>query len=459
MDVTVDDAGVCKRKLTITVSREDVDKKLDERFTELQREAQVPGFRPGHAPRRLVEKRFREAVTEEVRTALAAESFENALKEQKLDVIGEPELGPDAIQMPDDGPLTLTVELEVRPEFELPDYVGIPIDVEHKTVDEKEVDQAIEHAREENAPLELVPEGKGAEKKDYVAADLVIQVGEEKIVDRQDVRFQVDEIVVEGIPLAEVPKILKGAKVGETKTATVKVPDDATREDLRGKDAEVSITVGELRRAAALDDEGLLKAIGYESMDTLKGSLHRQLEGQADLDYRRQQEEAVRAWLLEHAPMDLPEDLAKRHADRLLNRTLVNLQYRGVPVEQIEGRLDEIRNASAAKSARELKLTFILDRIAGKENIEVTDAEVDARVRFIAAQYGRRADRVREDMQAKGTLESLHGQVQEDKVIRMLLEKAKIAGEPEKPAEPPADPETPQEATEPQAESGEPETT
>ncbi len=459
MDVTVGDGGVCKKKLTITIPREDVDKKLDERFTELQREAQVPGFRPGHAPRRLVEKRFREAVTEEVRTALAAESFQKALEEQKLDVIGEPDLGPDAIQMPDDGPMTLTVELEVRPEFEVPDYAGIPIDVERKPVDEKDVEHAIEHAREEHAPLELVPEGKGAKKKDYVAADLVIRAGEEKVVDRQDARFQVDEIVVEGIPLADVPKILKGAKVGETKTAAVKIPDDAAREDLRGKEAEVRITVRELRRPVDLDDEGLLKAVGYESMDALKGSIRRQLEGQADLDYRRRQEEAVRAWLLEHAPMELPEDLAKRHADRLLGRTLVNLQYRGVPVGEIEKRLDEIRSASAAQSARDLKLTFILDRIASKEKVEVTDAEVDARVRFIAAQYGRRADRVREDMQAKGTLESLRGQIQEDKVIRMLLDKAKVAGEPEKPAPPAADSQNTHGASEPQAKPDAPETT
>jgi trigger factor len=157
--------------------------------------------------------------------------------------------------------------------------------------------------------------------------------------------------------------------------------------------------------------------------------------------------------------MELPEDLAKRHADRLLGRTLVNLQYRGAPVAEIENRLDEIRSASAAQSARDLKLTFILDRIASKEKVEVTDAEVDARVRFIAAQYGRRADRVREDMQAKGTLESLRGQIQEDKVIRMLLDKAKVAGEPEKPAASAADAQKPQEASEPQAQSDAPETT
>jgi len=459
MDVNVTDTGVCKKKVTITIPREDVDKKLDERYTELQREALVPGFRPGHAPRRLVEKRFHEAVVEEARTALAAEAFQKAIEEKKLDIIGDPDLDPEAIQMPDDGPMTFSVELEVRPEFTVPDYQGIPVDVTRTAVDDKAVDEAIEHAREEHAPLELMPEDKGAKKKDYVSADLKIQVGDLTVVDRQDARFVIDEIVVEGIPLPDVPKMLKGAKVGEAKTATVKVPDDATREDLRGKDAEVGITIRELRRPGALADAGLLKAVGYESMDALKASLRRQLESQAELDLRRRQEEAVRTWLLENVPMDLPEDLAKRHADRLLGRTLVNLQYRGVPASEIEKRLDEIRSASVTQSARELKLTFVLDRIASQEKVEVTDAEVDARIRFIAAQYGRRADRVREDMQAKGTLESLRGQIQEDKVLRLLLDKAKISGETETPAAADAAEKKPKKSSKAKAAPDAPETT
>ena len=128
-------------------------------------------------------------------------------------------------------------------------------------------------------------------------------------------------------------------------------------------------------------------------------------------------------------PFDLPDALTKRHASRLLSRQLVDLQYRGIPAQEIESRLDEIRGASDDQAARDLKLHFILDAIAQKEKVEATDAEVNARVRFIAAQYRRKEERLREEMTSAGTLESLRSQILEDKVLRMLLDKATGAGD------------------------------
>ncbi|MCX5648911.1 MAG: hypothetical protein NTX40_07435, partial [Planctomycetota bacterium] len=125
----------------------------------------------------------------------------------------------------------------------------------------------------------------------------------------------------------------------------------------------------------------------------------------------------------------LPEGLAQRHAERLFVRHIVNLRYRGVPAEEIEKQREELRSSASANAARELKLFFILDAIAQKEKIEATDAEVDARLRFIAAQYGRRDDHIREEMQERGTLDSLRSQIRDDKVMRLLLERALAKGD------------------------------
>jgi len=105
----------------------------------------------------------------------------------------------------------------------------------------------------------------------------------------------------------------------------------------------------------------------------------------------------------------------------------MNLQSRGIPVDEIEKRLGEIRNATTEEADRDLKLHFILDAIAKKEKMEVTDAEVDARVQMIAMQYGRKTDRVHEEMEQQGTLDSLRQQILEDKVVRALLEKAEVS--------------------------------
>lgn len=437
MDVTVETVAVCKKKLSITIPREEIDQKFNERFTELEREAIVPGFRPGHAPRRLVEKRFRDAVAEEVRLTLVSEGFKKAIEEQELDVIGEPDIDADKIELPDEGEMTFSIELEVRPEFDLPDdYSRVPLEgVERPEVNDQSAEEALERLREQHGRIEPVEEGGEATENDLVTCDLTVQSGDVMVVDRQNVRLPVAQIAVEGIRLESLPELLKGAKVGETKTAKITIGEEAENEDVRGSEAELRVKIGAIARVILPDDEALLQAADYEDMDVLKAALRRQQEAQSDTAYRRAQEKAVQDWMLENVTFDLPEDLVKRHANRLLQRQLVNLQYRGIPVEEIEGRLEDIRNASTERAARDLRLHFILGAVAKKENIEATDTEVDARVRFIAAQYKRKEDRIREEMAAEGTLDSLRGQILEDKVLRMLLDKATDAGQADTKAE------------------------
>ena len=429
MQVAVEDVGVCKKKLSITIPREAIDRKFEERFAELEREAQVPGFRPGHAPRRLVEKRFRRAVAEEVRVGLVSETLSKALEQEKLDVIGEPDIDPESVELPDDGPMTFSLELEVRPEFVLPDYAGIPVDVERHEVADKDVEQALERLREMHGSLKAVRKGSKAKKGDVVTGVLSLKVGDVTVVDGEEARLPVAAVSVQGVPVPTLPDVLEGAKAGETKTGTFTVGDDAQKEDLRGKEAEIAIQVKEISRPTPADDKRLLEQTAYETIEALQEGLKRQLENQNESAYREAQEGAVREWLLKHAPFELPEGLAQRHAERLFVRHIVNLRYRGVPAEEIKKQREELRSSASANAARELKLFFILDAIAQKEKIEATDAEVDARLRFIAAQYGRRDDHIREEMQERGTLDSLRSQIRDDKVMRLLLEKALVKGD------------------------------
>ena len=439
MEVKVEALAACKKRLSITIPPEDIKAKFEERYTELEREAQVPGFRPGRAPRRLVEKRFHETVTDEVRAKLVAEAFEKAVKEQSLDVIGDPEIDPEKIQMPDGGSLTFSIDLEVRPEFELPDYTGIPVSVERPVVTDAGVAQMLERVRESYGRLDPVPAEEAVKDNDLVVGDLTIQAGETMVVDRQNVRLPVAAIAVEGIRLENLPEILKGAKAGDTRSARITIPGDVEREEVRGKEAEVRLKIGSVSRVSLPDNLALLKAMDYEDMGSLRAGLRRQLESQSEAAYSRAQEEAVQQWLLERIPFELPADLAARHASRLLQRRMVDLQYRGIPVGEIEKRLGEIKHATTEEAVRDLKLLFILDVIAKKEKVEVTDAEVDARVKMIAMQYKRREDRLREEMQEQGTLDSLRTQILEDKVVRLLLEKAKITTPEPKPEEKPAE--------------------
>jgi trigger factor len=453
MDVKVEDLAACKKRLSITISREEIKAKMNERFIELEREAQVPGFRPGRAPRRLLEKRFHDAVKDETGAKLLSESFAKAIEEQKLEVIGEPDVDPEKIKIPDDGPLTFSIDLEVRPAFDVPDYLGIPVNVEPPAVTDADEARALDRLRESHGRLLEVPAGAEAKANDIVTGDLAVQVaagdstgraGDQLILDRPNARVPVAPIAVEGIPLEKFAEFLTGAKVGETRSVKITIGPAAEKEDLRGKEAEVRIKVNKIERVALPDDAQLLAMTDHADLDALKRTVRRELDGRSDQAFRERQERAVQDWLLEQVKFDLPEELAKRHANSLLQRTVTGLQYRGAAVDEIEKRLEEIRGASTERAARELRLLFILDAIGKKEKIEATDQELDARVRFMAAQHGRRDDRLREEMEAEGTLDNLRGQIRDDKVVRFLLEKAKIAGQPPAEAPPAAPaPETP----------------
>ncbi len=437
MDVNVETIATCKKRLSITIPREEIDAKFDDRFSELEREAFVPGFRPGHAPRRLVERRFREAVTEEVRAKLVSEALEKALKEQELDIVGEPDIDPEKIELPDEGEMTFSLDLEVRPEFDLPhDYSRIPVDeVERPEVTDETVTQALERLREQQGSLEPVGAGEGAQERDLVVADLTIQAGDTMVVDRQNVRLPVREVAIEGIRLAELPDLLTGAKAGETTETKITIGEEAEAEDVRGQEADLTVKVNEVQRLRLPDDEALLEATGQEDMASLRATIRRRQEARSEAQFREAREEAVRDWLLQTIQFDLPEDLVNRHSNRLLQRRLTSMQYRGVPADEVEQHMDEIAGATGEEAARDLRLHFILDAIAKQEGIEVADAEVDARVRFMAVQYGRKADRLREEMEASGHLDSLRAQILEDKVIRTLLDRATGEAAPEAPAD------------------------
>jgi trigger factor len=453
MEVKVEDLAACKKRLSITISREEIEAKMNERFIELEREAQVPGFRPGRAPRRLVEKRFHDAVKDETGAKLLSDAFAKAVEEQKLEVIGEPDIDPEKIKIPDDGPLTFSIDLEVRPAFDVPDYIGIPVNVEPLAVTDADEARSLDRLRESHGHLQEVPAGAEAKANDIVTGDLAVQLaasdstgraGDQLILDRPNARVPVAPIAVEGIPLEKFAELLAGAKVGDNRSAKITIGPAAEKEDLRGKEAEVRIKVNKIERIALPDDAQLLQMTDHKDMDALKRTVRRELDGRSDQAFHERQERAVEDWLLEQVKFDLPEELAKRHANSLLQRTVTGLQYRGAAVDEIEKRLEEIRGANTERAARELRLLFILDAIGKKEKIEATDQELDARVRFMAAQHGRRDDRLREEMEAQGTLDNLRGQIRDDKVTRFLLAKAKIAGQPpaETPPAPPA-PETP----------------
>ncbi len=170
LDVKIDARSACERHITVAVAREDIDRYFDKEYSELMPTAQVPGFRPGHAPRKLIEHRFHKDVAQRVKSALLMDSLTQIHEEQDLSAISEPDLDLDAVEVPEQGPLCFEFDLEVRPEFALPKWKGLKIQKPSREFTAEDIDQALERLLANRG--RLVPHDGPAAPGDYISTNL-----------------------------------------------------------------------------------------------------------------------------------------------------------------------------------------------------------------------------------------------------------------------------------------------
>jgi trigger factor len=434
MQVNIEEIGPCKKKLTVEVPSERVQEKLEESYRELDKTAQVPGFRAGHAPRKLIENRFGKAVTEDVKNSLIGATYDEAIKEHKIRPLGPPEIDEDAIEFDVTKGLKYTFTQEVAPEFALPTYKGVELDKPSTEVTEEELTRAIDNLRKRNAVIE--PTTEPAAEGDAPVVDCVITCEGEEIQRVEDQQFSMSEDNWLGGLDREFWKKLVGKKAGEAASGEVTLPKSYQKEAYREKPATITITIKDVKRPRLPElDEEFAKDMLFESLEDLKKEVKERLaaakEQQAHAELARQATEK----LVGAVQFELPEEILKRQTERLALRQKMNLAYRGVPMDEIEKVAEDIAKHSAEQSERDLRASFVLGRIADEEKIEVTDNELEAHVAELARARGQRAAQMHETLSKEGQLETLRAQMVDDKVIDMVIREAKITETVEKPQE------------------------
>ncbi len=431
--VTVEDAGPARKRLKIEVPAERVVAKLEDNFGSLREEAQVPGFRQGRTPRKLLEKRFGREVRAEACNQLVGEGYTHAIEKHELRVLGEPEFKElENIKLPDSGSLSFEVEIEVVPEVTLPDLKGFEVKKPLIEVGEDKIDAEVNRFCEMYGRFEPVDSAKA---RDYITADVVVREaggsealaeypGTQALVPGEERKFKG---AVAGILVEDLGKSLDGQKAGAKVVVKAKGPAQHEDEKLRDKDLEIELSLSRIERLTPLKPEQLGEQMGLAGVDELRGQVKERLEGQATITQQQAMAQQIGEALVDQVKMEaLPENLSARQADRALQNRAMELMYRGVQPDEIEQQLAELRASSQEQAQRELKRLFVLDAAARSLEIEVSEAEVNGRIVQIAAQQGKRPERVREELSRNGQIESLFIQVREEKTLGRLLEDAKV---------------------------------
>jgi len=454
IDVKVADIGTLRKSLTVTVPAERVAEERARQYDDILSEAVIPGFRRGRAPRALVEKRFGAEIGDQVLSKLVSNSCMAALDKEQIKSLGDPQFrikveparregARDAgaapqerllditealahLKLPESGPLTFTCEVEVKPAFDLPALEGIPVKRPKVKITEEDVTNQINRIRAISG--ELVPVADGAvETDDMVIADVTISVGGAVVLKKENETLFARPRLVAGVRIEKLGDLLKGACVGDTRQTDVTLPDDFEPAEPRGKMAAIEFKIHDIKRLKLPPlDEAALKEMGFDSEKEYRDHVRHNMEHRLDGEIKNGMRGQVHRYLLENTKLDLPEGLSARQVERAVIRRVLDLRRRGVPQAEIEKHADELSTSARDQAITELKLFFILEKIAEERKIEISEEDINGQIAAIAQHYGRRFDRVRDELAADGGLETLYLRTRDDKCVDTLLEQAKI---------------------------------
>ena len=434
LEVDIASPSACERHVTVTVSRDDIDRYLDDAYSELMSTATVPGFRVGRAPRKLVENRYKKEIGEQIKGTLLMDSLSQISEEQSFTAISEPDLNLDAIEVPSEGPMTFEFNIEVRPEFDLPKWRGLKLTRPVREFTEEDVQEQLEKMLTRFG--QLTPHDGAATDGDYLTTHIVtshdgsvVQEDEERVLRiRPELSFRDGQI-------DDFGKLAEGAKAGDKFSSSLELTKDAPNEDLRSKKVDVEFEVLDVKRLKLPElTEDFLKEMGdFESEEKLREAIQADLNRQLEYEQRQKIRDQITSTLTESADWELPPGLLKKQSVRELERAVMELRRAGFSESEIRARENQLRQNSAASTAKSLKEHFILERIAEDENVEAEEGDFEKEIFLIAMQSGESPRRVRAQIEKRGLMDVLQNQIIERKVLELVEEAAKFKDEPYEP--------------------------
>jgi trigger factor len=437
------DHSPTRKELKIEIDPAEVRAEYDRVSQQLAGTVNVPGFRKGHAPVSVIKTRFKNEIRGEVVQNLVPRAINEAINEQQLNVLGEPEIQLDpgeGLEKLGAAPITVRAHVEVLPEVQLGEYKGLEVARRVRPVTDETVEQMINDLREQSASLQPV-EDRGAEVGDTVTVNFVGKY----IEPPSDEDIKADEVDVilggDGV-LQEFTDQLTGTREGDVKTFRVKYAEDFTSKGLAGKEIEYTATVASVRRKELpeLDDEWA-KSFGEEEIETLeamRARLREQLEERARFESDHRLRDELMSKLTGAHEFELPESLVEYQSRKLLETTVRDMVQRGMDPRQTGFNWEGMQDVFRARAEDDLRGSMLLERVADAEQIEPTDEEINQEIESIAAASRQTAEQVRAALTKQGGERSIADRLRHRKALDLLVEHAKITDEEWREDAPPA---------------------
>jgi trigger factor len=426
--VEIKDVGPCKKHVKVTVDRGAIDKRFDERFTEIVRsdQPQVRGFRPRKAPRKMIERQYYESVAEEIKSQVLMASLEQLAEEQTIAPLSPPEFDPTVLNIPKEGPFVYEFDIEVRPEFELPNYKGMKLRRPTHTYSPAEIEAEKKRLLEPYG--QLVPkEPPVAELFDTVTADVTISFKDKEINKLEEVRVKVEPQLALSDGVAEdFGAKMKGAKPGDVRTVDITLSQETTAEQLRGQKVQATFTVKDVKttRPPEITQDFLESVFAVSTPESFTELVQAVMERRLEYTQRQAARQQVLEQIASASSWELPQDMLRKQARKTLARRMMEMKNAGMSDEQIKGRRrileqDVLKNTEAA-----LKEHFVLQKVAEVEKIEIEQDDIDEEIDRIAEQSGESFRKVKARLEKEDLMEAVAADLLERKALDLIIANA-----------------------------------
>ncbi len=431
MNIQLNTLSDSRKNLVVTLDKTEVDAEHDAVLGEYVRLARLPGFRPGKAPSALVVKRFAKEIAEEFKQKVVAKAYRGALEKEKLDVLNVVNVEEGTIEP--GGPAAITVTVDVRPEFTLPNYVGLATQGAPVEPTDAEIDGVVQALRSEGADFK--PVERPARKGDYVklayegsmgGKPLADLVGDKQLFAKVPQTWEEVEGANEGI-IPGLGKNLAGAEKGAKKTVSIAFPPDFQPVPaLAGKAADYALDIQEVRERILPElDAEFFRAHQADNLEGLKGQIRSNLKLQKEQRNRASQRSQVTQALADRVSFEPPHSLVEAETQGVLRQFIQENMRRGIPPEQFEKDKKELFEGARKAAANRVKIELILAKIADAEKISVSESDLDHYIRSEAARSKQRPDKLAKDLaKDRNALRSVHQAIIFDKSVDFLVSKA-----------------------------------
>ena len=426
MQINVESLNSIKKKINFEIPAEQVTAEVDKAYAEIRKHAAIKGFRKGKVPMGLIEKHYADKMADDVLKSLVNETYFKAIAEQKLNPVSYPVIESDPLKPGETFKYSATVE--IFPEVEVKDYLGLELVKEQLVKDEESVSARLKEMQENLSQLAPAPEGHVAALGDFLTFDFKGTLDGVPFEGGEADDFQLELGSGRFIPGFE--EQLVGMAAGASGVVKVSFPENYGNETLAGKPVEFAVTVKEIKvkELPELNDDFAKEFGEFETLEELKQKLSELQQAQEERRIENELRERLTKALIEKNDFEVPEVMVDRQVSLMLENSKQRLASQRLSLEMM-GLTEEGYKIQFRESAREqVKGSLLLDALAEKESLEVSDEDVAAQLKEIAAGTNQDPQKVanlyQKDSRAR---ENLMAQMREDKAVQFVLERAKVS--------------------------------